>query len=78
MPVDCSGTITLQRFSVVGDFQTIQFLREDPDVPEGRIETWTRATARSDRGRYVLTTYLYWPNFGGQYPRGAITTINVE
>jgi hypothetical protein len=60
VPVDYSGTITLHRFSIVGDFQTIQFLREDPDVPEGRAETWTRATSRSVNGQLISVFEPSW------------------
>lgn len=34
--------------------------------------------ADSNRGRYMLSAYLFWPNSGSQYPRGTLSTISVE
>lgn len=50
---DYTGTIALRRFSIVGDVATVQFIREDPDLPDGRSETWTRLSSRSVNGQLV-------------------------
>ncbi|HEY7286407.1 MAG TPA: hypothetical protein VH497_13240 [Vicinamibacterales bacterium] len=57
---DYTGAITLRRFSVVGDFPTIEFRREDPDVLEGRSETWTRLTSRAVNGQLVSVFEPSW------------------
>jgi hypothetical protein len=32
----------------------------------------------SQRGRYAMGVFLYWPNSGSQYPRSSMSTITVE
>jgi len=59
---DHVGPIILRGFSVIGDFASVQFLRDDSDRPEGRTETWHRINSRSINGQLISIFEPSWPD----------------
>ena len=57
---DYSGPLTLNNFSVVGDFATVQFFRQDRDLTNGRPETWSRVTSRTVNGQVISVFAPKW------------------
>jgi len=84
-PVTISGRVTATDQS---EFSVIQFgfwkidattpVRFPATVARNGDFTITVRFSDGDKGQYSLSTYLYWPNSGSQYPRTSLSTITVE
>src|SRR5262245_16790815 len=59
---DYTGPIAFHNFSVVGDYDTVQFDRFTRDAPNGKVESWTRVRSRSVNGQIISVFEPSWPN----------------